>query len=447
LTVALTLDDLRELAVESGFQVASLADREGLELHARGASGPLRFRIFLELGARRARFRTVGYLYCPGDQPRIKAILDALNELNQHLPSIRFVLEPGEGEVIVSADFDLAAGKVNGEEFQRFLRACLDVIDRLRPGLLQAADGGNIGLSPHRDIHRWLAALGRARAVTKKFIATPYTPDAVDCAVFSQREAHAGDSVFVQVFAYMPGYADEAQEQAREYDEEAKKLGCVSLTTEILRGSVLVFELVLRDMVISDPVQRLVWRGKTQSVQFEVPIPSDCDSRNLIGKVLISQDSVPIGQILFKLKVVGRHAAVDATYRPSGDARRYRKAFISYASKDRPEVLRRVQMLAAVGLSYFQDVLDLEPGDRWAQKLYEHMDQSDVLFLFWSTAAKESEWVRREWQYGLERKGADFIHPVIIEGPPTPEPPPELADLHFADKMLYFITSPAHHGH
>ncbi len=64
-----------------------------------------------------------------------------------------------------------------------------------------------------------------------------------------------------------------------------------------------------------------------------------------------------------------------------------------------------------------------------------------VLFLFWSTAAKESEWVSREWRYGLERKGEDFIHPVILEGPPPPEPPPELAHLHFADRMLYFIKA------
>lgn len=445
--MSLTLDDFRELADESGLQVASLADREGLELRARGASGPLRFMISLETGARLARFRTVGYLSCPGDQRQIRAVLEGLDALNRQLPHIRYVLDPEEGEVVVHADLDLTKGNVDREEFRRFLRTYLDVIDRLRSALIQAGWGKDTRVLPDLEIRRWLAAFGRARGATKKFVATPYTPDAVDCAVFSQREARAGDSVLVQVFAYMPGYADEAREQAREYDEEAKKLGCVSLATEIMRGAALTFEMVFRNMVIPDPVLGLVWRGKTQSVQFEVPIPSNCNSANLIGKVLISQDSVPIGQILFKIKVVGRSAAADTSCRPGGDAHRYRKAFISYASKDRPEVLRRVQMLAAVGISYFQDVLDLEPGDRWTQKLYEHMDQSDVLFLFWSTAAKESEWVKREWQYGLERKGADFIHPVIIEGPPAPEPPPELADLHFADKLLYFIVSPAHHGH
>jgi hypothetical protein len=125
--------------------------------------------------------------------------------------------------------------------------------------------------------------------------------------------------------------------------------------------------------------------------------------------------------------------------KPTGEARRYSRAFISYASKDRAEVLRRVQMLKSVGIDFFQDVLNLEPGDRWAQELYKHIDESDVLFLFWSTAAKESEWVAKEWQYALEKKGDDFIRPVGIEGPPIPAPPEPLRHLHFGDPILYFL--------
>lgn len=399
-------------------------------------------------------------------------MLTLLRELNKQSRLVKHTWDSDSGEVVVCADMSPGDGKLTQEQFQDAVRAFLQAIDQPGYGRIKTtADTGvdpgvpvrvepiagleshserkaarkteprESGSSADSEVLGWLAALGRARGVTKNYVATPYTPDAVDCAVFSQREVPPGDCVLVQVFAYMPGYVNEAGDLAAEYDEEAKRLGSVSLTTEIMRGSMLTFELVIRDVAIHDPVQNLLWRGKTQSVQFEVSIPSDCGSKNLIGKVLISQDTVPIGQILFKIKVVSREVAADTTNLPTGDARRYRMAFISYASKDRPEVLRRVQMLTAVGMRYFQDVVDLDPGDRWAQELYRHIDQSDVLFLFWSTAARESEWVRREWQYGLERKGEDFIHPVIIEGPPPPEPPPELAHLHFADKMLYFINA------
>lgn len=446
--MVLDLNDLRALATGPGIRIVPLADRDGLELQVSGAAGPLRVAVWLEGGGRLVRLLTIGYLYAgihPGNSEDARRGLAALNE---RLPHLRLALDPREGEIVVAADIDVPEGLSETGPLRALLRNALDLIDRLRPGLIQAAKQAGLDLAPERigpakdpGTRLWLAALARARGQTKKFASTPYTPDAVDCAVFSQREARAGDSVLVQVFAYMPGYEGEAGERALEYDEEAKKLGGASLDTEILRGSALTFELTFRDIVVPDAVQSFVWRGRTQSVQFEVPVPADSGARNLIGRVLVSQATVPIGQVLFKIKVLGGAEAADRTSLPAGDAQRYRQAFISYASKDRPEVLRRVQMLSTVGIRYFQDVFDLEPGDRWAQKLYEQIDQSNVMFLFWSTAARESEWVKREWQYGLKAKGEDFIHPVIIEGPPAPEPPPELAHVHFADRMLYFINA------
>jgi hypothetical protein len=125
--------------------------------------------------------------------------------------------------------------------------------------------------------------------------------------------------------------------------------------------------------------------------------------------------------------------------------RRYHHAFISYASEDRAEVLKRTQMLKLVSIDFFQDLLSIEPGERWAKALYKNIDKSDVFFLFWSTAAKNSEWVMKEVRYAIERHGGDDlappeIVPVLIEGPPPVAPPPELKDLHFNDRFLYFIA-------
>jgi hypothetical protein len=46
-------------------------------------------------------------------------------------------------------------------------------------------------------------------------------------------------------------------------------------------------------------------------------------------------------------------------------AARYRSAFVSYASADRDQVLTRLPMLSAVNINYFNDLLNLEPGERW----------------------------------------------------------------------------------
>jgi hypothetical protein len=124
-------------------------------------------------------------------------------------------------------------------------------------------------------------------------------------------------------------------------------------------------------------------------------------------------------------------------------ARRYRKAFISYASKDRNRVLARVQMLKPLGVEYFQDVMHLSPGDRWAKQLYRHIDDCDVFYLFWSSNAKASEWVMKEVQYAYSLKHDDDdappkIQPVPIEGPPPVAAPAGFEWLHVDDPVLYF---------
>jgi hypothetical protein len=102
-------------------------------------------------------------------------------------------------------------------------------------------------------------------------------------------------------------------------------------------------------------------------------------------------------------------------------------------------------MLARCRIDFFQDLLTLDPGERWQRALYKMIDRSDVVFLFWSRAARDSEWVRKEIQYALDRKAgnevaAPEIVPIIIEGPPPVPAPPELAALHFNDPFLYFIA-------
>src|SRR5262249_5880813 len=199
---------------------------------------------------------------------------------------------------------------------------------------------------------------------------------------------------------------------------------------------------------IDGAVQHLVWRGEPQAVQFGVGVPRDRDPGCLLGTVTVSNDGGPLGHVTFKLAVVEAGGQRGGEPVPVGDAaHRYRKAFVSYASADRPEVVKRVQMLARLGIDYFQDVLSLEPGERWARELYRHIEESDLFLLFWSTAARNSEWVHKELRHALRLKGdgdhaLPAIQPVVIEGPPPPPPPLELAHLQFNDYLLYFIRPP-----
>ncbi|MDZ7967724.1 MAG: toll/interleukin-1 receptor domain-containing protein [Nostoc sp. DedSLP03] len=272
--------------------------------------------------------------------------------------------------------------------------------------------------------------------------------DLVDCSVFSPSSVTPNDMFLVQVFVHLPEQVEFTKQNAQQFDPDAKQLGARSLGLPIQRGSELTFNLSIPKLEVDDPIQKLSWNGRADSIQFGVTVPADITQKTVIGTVTVSQNTIPLGHLKFKLSIIPSASSTSKDPHLVGEvARHYRKAFVSYSSKDRIEVLKRVQGLAVSGITVFQDILNLEPGDRWEQKLYRNIDECDLFLLFWSTAAKESPWVLKEVLYALDRQGSNGLRspeiiPVIIEGPPPVPPPPELQNLHFNDKLLYLIATP-----
>lgn len=267
----------------------------------------------------------------------------------------------------------------------------------------------------------------------------------VDCSVFSPPNVTLYDSFLVQVFVHLPEQIGTAKKQAEEADSDTKKHKTKTLGVEVARGSELSFCLSIPSIDVDEPEQRLIWRGEATSVEFGATVPSSLTQKTVIATVIVSQETIPLGHIKFKLSIVPQSSIATETELTGEIAHRYSKAFVSYSSKDRIEVLKRVQGLSVTGIEIFQDILALEPGDRWAKKLYRNIDDCDLFLLFWSTAAKESTWVLKEATYALNRQGSSKLSlpeiiPVIIEGPPVIPPPTELRHLHFNDKILYFLS-------
>jgi hypothetical protein len=264
--------------------------------------------------------------------------------------------------------------------------------------------------------------------------------------VFAPPVVEPGAVFLVQVFAHLPDQEAQVARLARDFDDEAKRRATVPFESPVFEGERLAFELLLPGLLVDDPVQSMVWIGGPQSVQFGVTVPPHFSPRTVIGTVMISRDSVPIGHLKFKLNVrePGAIPSRVAELAVTHGMHCYRRAFISYASADRKEVLKRAQMLASVGIEFFQDILTLEPGEHWERRIYNEIDLCDLFLLFWSSAARTSPWVLKEVHYALKLNGGNElvppeILPVIIEGPPPVPPPPELAHLHFNDRILYFI--------
>jgi len=197
---------------------------------------------------------------------------------------------------------------------------------------------------------------------------------------------------------------------------------------------------------VSEPDAVLVWRGRPTGAQFEVAVPAAAASAQSIGRVRIAVAGVPAGTLRFQVALTAAGTTPSAADARELRAYRYRRAFVSYSSEDRAEVLRRVQASRIAGLSVFQDVLDLDPGERWEKALYREIDQCDVFLLFWSHAAAASQWVGKEIDYAIARKAGDEerppdIQPVPIEGPPIVPPPASLSGLHFNDALLAQIRA------
>ena len=228
------------------------------------------------------------------------------------------------------------------------------------------------------------------------------------------------------------------EQLATEFDTEARRRAFTCLELAIKHGEKLTIHVTAKGCIVDKPVRHVTWAGRTAPMQFAVTIDRDYPDHAIIGKVSIFIRGVPVGHLVFTLAI-----RENSRRRPVGTgARVYEQVFVSYAARDRDEVLRRVQMLSALRLSYFQDILTLDPGDRWEQQLYKYIDSADLFLLFWSAAARDSEWVLKEALYALHRKHSDDsppeIIPVVIERP-FPAPPPELAHLHFGDQTLYVL--------
>jgi hypothetical protein len=277
----------------------------------------------------------------------------------------------------------------------------------------------------------------------------PSSEEEIWCRIFAPSEIRSRGRFLVQVYLHLGGREREATDLAEAADRTAEFRTARLLDRSVREGAHLTLHLQIDDFEIKRPIHTIAWRRRTCSADFAIRAPRRLLTGSWPAEVRVSLDGVPIGRLTFMLRVRGllAWALRQAPQRTEIQVRASaaRKAFASYASTDRVEVLKRVQMLSAAGIEVFQDVISLDPGARWERELYKAIDQADLFLLFWSTAARRSKYVRKEIDYALRRqkrsKGPPDIVPVIIEGPPPPRAPRRLRHLHFNDHLLYLARS------
>jgi len=273
------------------------------------------------------------------------------------------------------------------------------------------------------------------------------TSDHVEFSVTWPQYLCIGNTYIFEVWAHFAHQLDEVLQRA-----QAEQLGTrVEFRTksgvQVVRGTTLTVQLDIPDLEVLDAIDVIQWDGVIGSASFPVRVPEGsrlAESGHCRGVARIFAGAAPLA----KVHLVCQVGEADVKASPvTGSIRTYRSAFVSYASPDRAEVAARLQGICKVlpDIDLFFDVHSLRSGDRWRERLAEEIRKRDVLYLFWSKAASQSEWVEREWRAAYEHRGVEGIDPLPLVSPQEVPPPPELGDeLHFNDWTLAYTRGLQH---
>jgi hypothetical protein len=273
--------------------------------------------------------------------------------------------------------------------------------------------------------------------------APPAEPEPVLLGGSAPGTAQPGDVILTQFVAYVARF----EEKARQVLERAAAGDEIVLGEQTdcrwAPGSRVVVRCRASGLVVPTPVQGFIWNGECRTVSFDIEVPADARPRDavIVFEAFVGEDAddapdpVEVGRLRIPIDITLREEDDPAPRRVQGEAAR--KAFASYASEDRVDVLERVSSIRrSAGLEVWMDIVDLRMGDRWEPALHEHIAASDRFLLFWSDHAARSEWVEREWRQAVDMKGEEVLELHLLRHTPIEDVPEPLRKFHFNDIYL-----------
>ena len=233
--------------------------------------------------------------------------------------------------------------------------------------------------------------------------------DIIEFGVGHPTNVTIGVAFVVDVLIYRQDDRSVAEERAATLRPENDGFGFAG-ATKVGRGTKLTVMLEL-PWPTEPKIQSVYWSGSITNVSFRVA-PTNLAQASVYGICNILIDGLTIGHVIFKLVVEPKKS-------PDGRkltwARTVKTAFASYTSKDRRRVLARVQGIEKVGVKVFLDTHGLRSNEQYKKRIFEAIDASDVLYLFWS-------------RHALRRQILDWVTPTRLDDhdrlrlPPIPPP-------------------------
>ena len=189
-----------------------------------------------------------------------------------------------------------------------------------------------------------------------------------------------------------------------------------------------------------DYVEERAWKGRYIDFSIPIRLPNDFKQRKVTFQTIVYIDGIIATKLSFVVKCGAFRQQKISISRED-----ILSAFISYASQDRSRAAMVVQGIrkARPDMDIFFDVETLRSGEDWENTIHQEIGNRDILYLFWSSFAKQSKWVDNEWRYAYSINGEDGIEPVPLEPAWSCPPPEELKNKHFNDNLLYIINQEA----
>lgn len=242
---------------------------------------------------------------------------------------------------------------------------------------------------------------------------------------------------FVTTFvAYHPDLEELVKKQLESKDPKAiPQLDCHRETWQ--RGTQVQVVVHGQFFEVDPQSDKFVWNGEKEQIDFHVRVLPTAPVARTVLKTDVYVEGIRIKRIWLPFEVTAQGSETGRAEMSGSSAPL--SGFISYASTDRPRVLDRVaSLIIRTGMNVLMDCVTLRPNQKWRALIPQLIIESDLLLLFWSEAAKKSEWVDWEWRHAVEHKGmgAVEIHPLT---PYSSAPlPPELSELHSGDPFMVY---------
>jgi hypothetical protein len=184
------------------------------------------------------------------------------------------------------------------------------------------------------------------------------------------------------------------------------------------------------------PRASFLWLEDWHRVEFRVQATPDLPDFAL-GQAVDGRVAFYVGPVLVAEVPIWAHFRAEADMSAADPpdtqvtADPYQRIFLSYSHQDALVVQQVERAYTVLGMQSLRDVHALRSGEEWHPALLRHIEQADIFQLYWSNNAKRSTYVEHEWRHAFTQARPSFIRPLYWEQP-MPDPPPELAAIHFA---------------